>query len=190
MYGHWQSWARLGPDVIYCHWHIYGSKCASIALVLAQFPILCDIVLILVFNLFQVEPDQAWTPKCAVSDSCIGLKYQVVGMDGWLGIDRLSGWWYHHIWLYGWLVGWLVSWMVGWLGGKGAGSQIRWNDDSVWLCGLCWTLWSLSAPFMPHWQLHSQGAQSFDLCLQLSPCVRGMIENSWQFAKAYKKCVK
>ena len=55
-----------------------------------------------------------------------------------------------------------IFWLVGWLGAKG-GWRTRQVPNKVewWQCVVQVVT---GGPFMPHWQLHSEGAQSFDLC--------------------------
>ena len=55
-----------------------------------------------------------------------------------------------------------IFWLVGWLGAKGSRRTRQVPNKVEWW--QCVVQVVTGGPFMPHWQLHSEGAQSFDLC--------------------------
>ena len=55
-----------------------------------------------------------------------------------------------------------IFWLVGWLGAKGSWRTRQVPNKVEWW--QCVVQVVTGGPFMPHWQLHSEGAQSFDLC--------------------------
>ena len=59
-----------------------------------------------------------------------------------------------------------IFWLVGWLGAKGSWRTRQVPNKVEWW--QCVVQVVTGGPFMPHWQLHSEGAQSFDLCSALS----------------------